>query len=296
MNPQVSIVIPTYNRAVDLKRAIDSVFNQTFSEWEILVVDNNSTDSTDELISGYASQRITLLKIENHGVIAASRNLGIKHARGKWVAFLDSDDWWCPDKLTQSVQYLEGGADLVFHDLFLVRSLGQRNYRRSGVSRGLELPVFNDLLMSGNAIENSSVVVRRSLLNEIGGLFEDKELIAMEDYDAWLRIAKLTDNFVRLDQVLGYYWLGGGNVSNPTLKLRNLTLFEERYSEEIVSLCGGGMPWWFDYGKGRAQFLLGKLPDAKLSLSKVSLLASPLTIKLKTVYMLVRIRFSKLSR
>ena len=99
MNPLVSIIIPTYNRANDLKRALQSVFDQTFTDWEILVVDNHSIDETDSLIKSFNDPKIKLLKIHNEGVIAKSRNLGFKHALGEYIAFLDSDDWWKPKKL-----------------------------------------------------------------------------------------------------------------------------------------------------------------------------------------------------
>ena len=104
--PLVSVVIPTFNRAKDLERALRSVLAQTHTNWEVLIVDNYSEDNTDEVIENLNEPRITLFKIHNHGVIAVSRNWGIQHARGKYIAFLDSDDWWTEKKLSESVQYL----------------------------------------------------------------------------------------------------------------------------------------------------------------------------------------------
>ena len=100
--PLVSIIIPTYNRAEDLKRALQSVFDQTFADWEILIVDNHSIDNTDDVVKLFDDPRIRLFKIHNDGVVAASRNLGLKHAVGEYVAFLDSDDWWLPKSLKKS--------------------------------------------------------------------------------------------------------------------------------------------------------------------------------------------------
>lgn len=92
MSKLVSIVIPTYNRAQDLERALKSLLAQTFCDWEALIVDNYSKDNTDELIKSFNDPRMKLFKIHNQGVIAASRNVGIKNAKGGYVAFLDSDD------------------------------------------------------------------------------------------------------------------------------------------------------------------------------------------------------------
>ena len=95
----VSVIIPTYNHANFLSKTLKSVINQTYSNWEAIVIDNHSKDNTDEVVAKFKDSRIILYKIKNNGIIAKSRNLGIEHANGKWIAFLDADDWWYPDKL-----------------------------------------------------------------------------------------------------------------------------------------------------------------------------------------------------
>ena len=120
--PIVSVVIPTYNRELFLSRALISVVDQSFTRWEAIVVDNHSQDNTDEVIQNFKDSRIKLFKIHNRGVIAASRNLGVRAACGEWIAFLDSDDWWSPIKLERSLQFLNSGADIVYHDLFIVKN------------------------------------------------------------------------------------------------------------------------------------------------------------------------------
>ena len=114
MSPVISVVLPTFNRAGLLKRALLSVISQTYANWEVLVIDNNSTDDTDQVVHGLGDERIKILKVHNHGVIALSRNVGIKAAHGTYIAFLDSDDWWKSDKLKKSLAYLEKGNDLVY--------------------------------------------------------------------------------------------------------------------------------------------------------------------------------------
>ncbi len=93
----VSVVIPTYNHARFLGRALQSVMDQTYKNWEVIIIDNHSQDNTDEIVEAFKDPRITLLKIHNNGVIAASRNMGIRAAKGEWIAFLDSDDHWYPN-------------------------------------------------------------------------------------------------------------------------------------------------------------------------------------------------------
>ena len=122
-NPLVSIVMPTYNRGFCIERAITSVINQTVSDWELIVVDNNSSDNTDEVINNLLDDRISIVKINNNGIVAKSRNLGIKMANGCFVAFLDSDDWWAEKKLEMALARLELGSDLVYHDLYKISKL-----------------------------------------------------------------------------------------------------------------------------------------------------------------------------
>ena len=289
MKPLVSVVIPTYNRADDLRRALDSVVAQSYDRWQVLVVDNHSEDNTDEVIASYNDPRIQLYTIHNHGVIAASRNKGIQVAEGEYVAFLDSDDWWCDNKLAESVAHLEQGLDVVYHDLWLVTQEGQEKFTRTGKGRNVSKPVFQDLIREGNPLMNSSVVVRRALLEQIGYLSEDKALIAMEDYDAWLRIARLTDRFAKIPGVLGFYWMAGGNVTNPQNNLRALDGFVANYAEDIRECLGDELPWWFNYNQGRAYYLLGQAQKAKEKFSCIAFRQAPAIIWFKTLWMRLRL-------
>jgi glycosyltransferase involved in cell wall biosynthesis len=287
MNPLVSIIIPTYNRAEDLKRALQSVFDQTFTNWEVVVVDNHSVDDTDSLIKSFNNQKIKLFKIHNRGIISASRNLGLKHALGEYIAFLDSDDWWLPKKLEESIKYMIQGADIVYHDLFYVTKSDQRfNWRRVR-GRKLKSPVFYDLLESGNALPNSSVVVRKKLLNEIKGLSEDKDMVSSEDYDAWLRIARISEKFQKIPDVLGFYWAGGGNVTNPDRTLKYIRALEKLYIDTTPDLGVKGRIFWLNYAKGRACFCLKDFKNANKHLSLNHWTRVPFIINLKTCWMLL---------
>ena len=103
----VSIIIPTYKRVEKLKRAIDSVLSQTFTNWELIIIDNHSLDGTKELVDDYNNPKIKMLLIKNNGNIAKSRNLGIKKSNGKYLALLDSDDLWVPNKLQICINALK---------------------------------------------------------------------------------------------------------------------------------------------------------------------------------------------
>lgn len=223
--PLVSIIIPTFNNGHLITYAIDSIIMQSYKNWEIIVVDNTSTDQTKMLLDEYAKKiNLCYLTINNEGIIAKSRNYGIKHASGEFVAFLDSDDWWVPNKLKESISVLNTGFDLVYHDLWKANTHSIGRIKSKIRTRTLKSPIFKDLLLYGNGIINSSVVIRKSILEKAGLISENKADFAWEDFEYWLRISTITENFSRIKECLGFYWVGGGNVSNPK---RTLTILNE---------------------------------------------------------------------
>jgi glycosyltransferase involved in cell wall biosynthesis len=282
----ISIIIPTYNRALDLKRALKSVQAQKFTNWEALIIDNHSKDNTDDVVSSFNDIRMKLYKIYNKGVIAASRNKGICEASGEYIAFLDSDDWWTTEKLSLSFDELNLGADVVYHDMFLVSRPRQKIFWKKARTRNLVTPVFNDLLLNGNALVNSGVVVRKKLLIEINGLSENSDLIATEDYDCWLKISKLTNRFTRISQPLGYYWTGGGNVSNPERTLEAINSISQRYLEE--GQYNNQPIIWMTYARGRAYYIQRNYQKAYCQLVKINRQNSSLDIYLKSRWMLIQ--------
>jgi glycosyltransferase involved in cell wall biosynthesis len=262
MNACVSVVIPTYNRARELRRALASVLAQSWQDWEILVVDNQSEDDTARVVEELGEARIRLLSVCNHGVIGVSRNRGVSAARGEYVAFLDSDDWWLPRKLELCVRAFASGADVVYHDLYIARSASSRPRVRRARTWALSSPVFSDLLERGNALGNSGVVVRRSKLLEAGGLSEDPRVASWEDYECWLRLARVTEGFHRLGITLGFYWVGGGNVTCPARVVRNLGHLREMYFAAAGRAADSGLPGWYHYSLGRAYLQLGSYREA----------------------------------
>ena len=207
--PLISVIIPTYNHANFLGKALESVIQQTYSNWEAIVVDNQSTDETNQIINKYSDPRIQYFKISNNGIIAKSRNLGINNSKGEWIAFLDSDDWWTKDKLEVCLENIDDNVDFIYHQLEIVYDKSNSYLKKKNIGRQLKKPILNNLLISeidqGNAIGNSSVIVRKDMLSRIGGISENKKMIASEDFNTWLRIAQITDKFNFIKKKLGYY-------------------------------------------------------------------------------------------
>ena len=276
VQPKVSVVIPTYNRADKLRRTLDSLMRQTINDFEVVICDDGSTDETADVVNEYSPLLdITYDFSDNYGGPARPRNRGVKLARAPYIAFLDSDDWWSKKKLEVSLEYMNEGADIVYHDLFYVTKSDQNYFWRKVTTRDLSRPVFNDLLRNGNLITNSSVVLRKNLLEKINGFNEDKEFIAIEDYDAWLRIAKYTDKFKRIPQTLGFYWGGGGNISNSKRMLININAFEKCYFNSINIL---GDVYWLDYAAGKAYMNLKSYHLAINKFSSIGWEKTPLSI------------------
>jgi glycosyltransferase involved in cell wall biosynthesis len=242
--PLVSVIIPTYNRADLLNRAIKSVLNQTYTNYEIIIIDNHSTDHTKEIISKY---NVKFIEINNSGIIAKSRNLGIKNSSGEYIAFLDSDDWWNCRKLEKSILYLEEGADLVYHDMLIIKPKSIFNFIQKIKSRNLVSNVYLDLLQNGNPIANSSVVINKKIIEEVSYISEDPRLLAAEDFDLYIRISRVTDKFKRISKNLGYYWIESNSESKPIRSITYIKRLREIYGSNFVVNDKINLPCWMNY-------------------------------------------------
>ena len=183
MQTTVAAVIPTFNRASLVSRAIDSVMRQTFLPSEIIVVDDGSTDNTEDLISEkYHS--VSYLKTENRGVSAA-RNIGIKATKSEWIAFLDSDDEWLPQKLEKQIAKISNQHN---YKIIHCEEIWFRNGRR--VNPKIKHKKYGGYIFEKClplcVISPSAVVIHRDIFQELGCF--DETLPACEDYDLWLRI------------------------------------------------------------------------------------------------------------
>lgn len=205
--PRVSVVIPTYNHAAFIGTALAGVLAQSFADWEALVINNHSTDDTVRIIDEFRDSRIRRIDFANQGVIGAARNIGIREARGEFVAFLDSDDQWLPDKLTRSLARMEQGAGLVCHAELWTGSGIERVVRYGPVTRA----AYDPLLFAGNCLSTSAITVRTAALRACGGFRENAAFVTAEDYDLWLRLARADVRFEFIDDVLGKYVLHADN-------------------------------------------------------------------------------------
>ena len=184
---RVSIIIPAYNAAEFVREAVDSALAQTHPDVEVIVVDDSSTDHTPQVLAGYGN-RIRVHRQPNGGVSSA-RNTGARLATGDWVAFLDADDVWAPTKTAaQLARAAETAAPWVYSNRFNTGERGGFPEFQSDHALMTEGDVFVDLLLRGNFITVSSVMMRKALFEEAAGFYSQKG--GCEDWDLWLRVSQ----------------------------------------------------------------------------------------------------------
>ena len=204
MAPAFTVVIPTYNQADYLRVALKSVLDQSFRDFEVIIVNNHSTDHTLEVIQEFRDQRVQVIQFRNNGVIAASRNVGIKAGRAPFVAFLDSDDTWFQNKLQKVAEAIAARPDvgLVCHNQDLLREgrVTQRTFY--GPSKGYEQDTWGHVVFVSEGPSTSATVVAKRHLAEVEYFPEDSAFVTAEDYDLWIKLADAC-RFLYLPDVLG---------------------------------------------------------------------------------------------
>ena len=201
---KISVILTTYNRGgTFLRQAIQSVVDQTYKDLELIIFDNYSTDNTDAVVNEFLMHDIKYIKLQNNGVIAKSRNAAIKVAKGEYIALIDSDDFWEANKLEESYKHLsQKKYDGFCHAENWLFDDGKKMVVKYGPE---EKFLFNNLLTNGNCLSPSATVIKRDVLNEVGGYSEDEKLITAEDYDLWLKISKKGCKFIFSEKVLGWF-------------------------------------------------------------------------------------------
>ena len=189
--PLVSVIMPTYNHGRFIGDAIDSVLNQTYKNFELIIIDNYSKDDTEKIVASYKDDRVKYLKFKNNGVIATSRNYGIRHSQGEYIAFLDSDDKWDKKKLEKQLPHFKSSEIVgVASDAILITNT--HYYRKKKYDRS-KLGYINykymDIL-NRNPIMNSSCIVRKEILEKVGFLDENRDFCFIEDWELWLRMSR----------------------------------------------------------------------------------------------------------
>lgn len=204
MNSLVTVVIPAYNASEYIGETIESVLQQSFTDFELLVINDGSTDNTAEVVRSYSQKdsRVTLLSQVNQGVSVA-RNTGIQQAKGEFVAFLDSDDLWLPNKLDLHVQHLSANPQLgmSFGRVEFISFDGKPTGQLSNPHISNITP--KDLYEENPAITPSNAVIRRDVLEQIGGF--DRDLSGYADAELFLRVSCYGWQVEGIDRVLVYY-------------------------------------------------------------------------------------------
>jgi len=206
-----SIVIPTYNRVADLDRCLTSLVAQTFKNFEVIVCDNGSSDDIKSVVTRFSEKlNINYIFLEiNSGGPARPRNLGARAAKGDWICFLDSDDWYIENRL-EYISVLDLDTfDFLYHDLNIIKN--GEPYKKM---RGRHLSItdtYTDYVQNINFIPTSSTCIRNTFLQQTDGFSESTDISGLEDFDLWLRLAHIGTRFKYVPTALGFYAVGNDN-------------------------------------------------------------------------------------
>lgn len=208
----VSIIMPSYNTADYIAESIQSVLEQSYTDWELIVVDDCSTDNTDEVIKPYLTDgRIKYFKNEKNSGAAVSRNHALREAKGKWIAFLDSDDLWMPDKLEKQIRYMEmNGYHFSYTNYSEINAEGQRNgVTVTGPKRVTKTGMFNYCWLGCLTVMYDAETV---------GLIQIADIKKNNDYAMWLKVCKKADCYLLNEEVALYRRGRQGSISTQSIK------------------------------------------------------------------------------
>ncbi len=282
-NPLISVIVPTYNREELLKETLISIVNQAYTNIEIIVVDNCSKYDFFGLISTLNDTRIKAFQNQNHGIIATNRNFGIRKAQGEYIALCDDDDLWLPEKLEKQLSVFQeyGNAILLVGTNAETFPKGRKNNLM--LSQDIILSFYRLLFAPFSKthktnIYNSSVLLRADVISKIGLFDENKLLIAVEDYDYWLRVLRLQNNSVFiLNQDLIKYRIHGENIttydeSKSTVWDRLSVLIEKYADVEPLNVYRQKIPYFNRVYKTQQAFFAKKITWVQLYQSDIKFL------------------------
>ena len=263
-NELISIIMTCHNGESFLEEAVQSIINQTYQNWELIVVDNRSSDNTKELVKSYNNKKIFFYEIDNKGIIAKSRNFGIEKSFGEYLCFLDSDDWWDKDKLKFVNLAAKQGYSFIYHDHYVSsprRLISKRNIK----NKSLNNPIFNSFIEHGQPFATSSVTVKKDIFEKIGFFDTDRKYIAWEDFDAWIRLSQITNSFYKVDKSLSTINIDNENILGDKLKIKNTYLFLNKYVKKSHKI-----PNWCFYNILVAEYNLSNFKEVKKILNKIT--------------------------
>ena len=218
-----SIIIPTYNQGKFLEKCIKSCLDQTYKNYEIIVIDNNSTDITFDVLKKYEN-KIIYKRIDNDGVISKSRNVALNISRGNWIALLDSDDYFFKNKLEEAKNTIQrNNFDVFSNSEWISDKLGNSN--KIWFYGNKEKNFYLDLIKFGNSISTSSSIIKKDFLNQnLINFNEDKEIRNIADYDFFLSIAKKKGKFFFYNKPLGFHLMHQESTSFKSKNTHLITL------------------------------------------------------------------------
>ena len=222
MNDLVSVIMPSYNTDKFIKQSIESVIDQTYKNWELIIVDDCSTDNTDDVVASISDERIIYLKNKVNSGAAMSRNRALREAKGRWIAFLDSDDLWSPDKLEKQIKFME---DNDYH-------FSYTNYKE----------INEDGKLTGVMVTGPKKITKTGMYNycwpgcltvmydaQVVGLIQIEDIKKNNDYAMWIKICKNEECWL-LNECLAKYRKRRGSISN----------------QKIMTLIGWHFRLWHD--------------------------------------------------
>ncbi len=233
--PRVSIISPTYNRAGVLSETIDSVLEQTIDDFEYIIVDDGSTDSTEDVVRSYNDTRVSYIRLSGNQGANVARNRGIERASGRYISFLDSDDWYLPNRLERTVDVLDKLPDDICGVTHSFESIiSGEVVRRSTMSDGR---ITAADLRSGNVVGGfSNVLFRANVFDEVGKL--DEEMPSYQDYEFYLRAIEVGDIY-GINEVLCKKRKRSVSESSERIsndvgrKIRGQELLEEKHGDSL---------------------------------------------------------------
>ena len=208
----VSIITPAYNAAKHIKETIESVIKQTYANWELIIVDDGSNDDTADIVKQFLSDERIFYYYQENGRQGKARNLAISKSKGKYIAFLDSDDLWIDNKLEKQIQILNNKEiDVVYSQGWILVDKGKKVFSESDLKERNTLhgyfssKKFIHILFRKNPIPILSAVVKKSKIDDVNGFGEELDIQNAEDFQIWLKLADSGCNFFGMSDRLFYY-------------------------------------------------------------------------------------------
>ena len=230
----VSIILPTYNRGHLLESAVNSVLQQTYRDFELLIIDDASTDNTSEIIQSLQDNRIKYIIHKTNKGVSAARNTGIRASTGQYIAFQDSDDEWFPEKLALQMQCFEQmplETDVVYCDMYRIEENNIKNYYNSPDITMNRLADENSLNFHVNGLGIQTFLLKKSCFDEIG-LF-DERLPRFVDLDLFIRLSDKYE-FYHIKEALVNYNATEGISTNVSAGIKAYKILLEKYYERII--------------------------------------------------------------